>query len=75
VAGSPVVIKDWVWVANQVTILAGVTIEEGAVVASGAVVTHDVEPWTLVAGVPAKFVRNRKVIKYTLNTDRIEKLP
>ena len=75
VTGGPVIIKDWAWVANQVTILAGVTIGEGAVVASGAVVTHDVEPWTLVAGVPARFVKNRKMIKYTLNTERIERLP
>lgn len=75
VTGGPVIIKDWAWVANRVTILAGVTIGEGAVVASGAFITHDVAPWTLVAGVPAKFVRNRKMIKYTLNTDRIERLP
>lgn len=36
---------------------AGVTIGEGAIVASGAVVTHDVEPHTLVAGVPAKVIK------------------
>ena len=43
--------------ANAV-VLEGVHIGEGAVVAAGAVVTHDVEPHTVVAGVPAKFVKN-----------------
>ena len=38
---------------------AGVTIGNGAVVGSGAVVTHDVPPYTVVAGVPAKKIRMR----------------
>jgi chloramphenicol O-acetyltransferase type B len=40
-------------------IMPGVTIGEGAVVASGAIVTRDVEPYTIVAGNPAKPVRSR----------------
>ncbi len=40
-------------------IMPGVTIGEGAVVASGAIVTRDVEPYAIVAGNPAKPVRNR----------------
>ena len=61
-------IKDWGYIGTRVTILPGVTIGEGAVVASGAVVTKNVEPWTLVGGVPAKFIKKRPVVKYTLNT-------
>ncbi|MBN4056316.1 hypothetical protein JYT20_01205 [Rhodothermus sp. AH-315-K08] len=54
---SPIVIEDDVWLATRATILRGVRIGRGAVVAAGAVVTKDVEPYTLVAGVPAKQIR------------------
>jgi acetyltransferase-like isoleucine patch superfamily enzyme len=46
-----------VWIATRSMVLKGVTIGDGAVVASGAVVTKDVPPYTLVAGVPAKVIR------------------
>jgi maltose O-acetyltransferase len=52
--GGPVVIEDYVWIANRAIILPGITIGKGAVVAAGAVVTKDVEPYTIVGGVPAK---------------------
>lgn len=45
------------WIGANVTILAGVTIGEHAVVAAGAVVSRNVEPRTLVGGVPAKLIR------------------
>ncbi len=54
---SPIIIKDKVWIGGQVMILKGVTIGEGAVIGAGSVVTHDVEPWTVVAGNPAKKVK------------------
>ena len=52
-------IHDGVWLAANVVVLAGVTIGEGAVCAAGAVVTRDVDPYAIVAGVPAQFKRWR----------------
>jgi acetyltransferase-like isoleucine patch superfamily enzyme len=66
--GGPVVIGDWVYIGTSAIILPGVTIGEGAVVASGAVVTKDVEPWIMVGGVPAKFIKKRPVVKYIQGT-------
>lgn len=56
-AGQAVVIEDGVWIGAAVLVLPGVRIGAGAIVAGGAVVTKDVEPDTVVAGVPAKPVR------------------
>lgn len=69
--GAPVVIDDYVVIGTRVTILPGVHIGKGAAIATGAVVTKDVEPYTLVGGVPAKFIRNRnKDLHYTLKFSR-----
>lgn len=63
-----VVIQDYVWVASRVTILPNVTIGKGAVVASGSVVTKDVEPMTIVGGVPAKKIGMRESkLLYNIN--------
>jgi acetyltransferase-like isoleucine patch superfamily enzyme len=56
-ATQPIRIGDHVWIGSRAMILKGVTIGDGAIVAAGAIVTKDVEPGTLVAGAPAKFVR------------------
>ena len=56
---APIHIDANAWVAAWSTILPGVTIGEGAIVAAGAVVTKDVEPWTVVGGNPAKFIKKR----------------
>lgn len=53
-----VYIEDEVWIATRATILKGVRIGKGAVVATGAVVTKNVAPYTMVAGVPAVFVKD-----------------
>ena len=54
---NPIKIKTHVWICNDATILSGVTIGCGAVIAAGSVVTKDVPPRTLVAGVPARIVK------------------
>ncbi len=55
--GGEIVIEDGAWVATRAMVLKGVRIGKGAVVASGAVVTKDVPDYTVVGGVPAKFIR------------------
>lgn len=54
---AAVVIEDNVWISYNVSILKGVRIGKGAIVAAGSIVTKDVEPFTLVAGNPAKFIK------------------
>jgi len=48
-----------VWMGHGAIVLPGVQIGNGAVVAAGAVVTRDVEPYIIVAGVPAKAIKRR----------------
>jgi acetyltransferase-like isoleucine patch superfamily enzyme len=55
-----VVIEDDVWIGAHVTVVDGVTVGAHSVVAAGAVVTADVAPWSVVAGVPARVVRDRR---------------
>jgi acetyltransferase-like isoleucine patch superfamily enzyme len=57
ITAAPIAIDTNVWIATAATILPGVRIGAGSVVAAGAVVTRDVPPATLVAGVPARIVR------------------
>src|SRR6478609_3876194 len=54
---AEIVIEDGAWLASRCTVLPGVTIGAGAIVAAGSVVTRNVPPQTLVAGVPARVVR------------------
>jgi maltose O-acetyltransferase len=58
--GGEVGIGDKVWICFRATILPGISIGAGAVVAAGAVVTRDVEPYSIVAGVPARKVGERE---------------
>jgi acetyltransferase-like isoleucine patch superfamily enzyme len=57
---SPIIIKDYAWINFGVVILKGVTIGKGAIVAANAVVTKDVSDFTMVAGNPAKHIKNLK---------------
>lgn len=56
---QPITTGDDVWIGANAVITGGVTIGEGAVIGAGAVVTKDVEPYDIVAGVPAKRIGNR----------------
>lgn len=65
--GGEVTIGSHVWIAYRAVVLPGVHIGDGAVVAAGSVVTHDVEPYDIVAGVPAKVVGKRPInLNYSL---------
>ena len=57
---APVIIKDYAKIYSRSVILPGVTIGEQALVAANSVVTKDVPPNVLVAGIPAKIIRDRK---------------
>lgn len=57
-AHNPVVIEDNVWIGEYSAILKGVTIGKGSIVASHSVVTKDVPPYSIVAGNPARVVKN-----------------
>lgn len=58
---QPIHLKKNVWIGANVTLLPGVTVGENAIIAAGAVVTKDVPANTLVAGVPAKIIKNIEV--------------
>jgi acetyltransferase-like isoleucine patch superfamily enzyme len=55
----PVKVEAWADIGTGAVLLPGVTIGKGAIVGAGAVVTRDVPPFSIVAGVPAKFLRWR----------------
>lgn len=56
-ASKPIRIEENVWIGRNATIMKGVTVGKGSIVAFGAVVTKDVPPYTVVAGNPAKVVK------------------
>lgn len=63
-----IIIGNDVWIGSHVLIMPGVKIGDGAIVAAGSVITKDVEPFSIVGGVPAH------IIKYRFSQNQIEKL-
>lgn len=56
---SCILIKNDVWIGDNVSIIEGVTVENGAIIAAGSLVNKDVDPYTIVGGVPAKVIGYR----------------
>jgi acetyltransferase-like isoleucine patch superfamily enzyme len=64
----PITIEDHVWIGTRAMIMPGVRLGRGCVVAAGAVVTRDVAPMEIVAGIPARRIRDRGAEpQYTLS--------
>jgi acetyltransferase-like isoleucine patch superfamily enzyme len=66
------IIGNDVWIGANVTILQGIEIGDGAVIGAGALVTKNVEPYSIVGGIPAKLIRKRftqENIEFLLNLE------
>jgi acetyltransferase-like isoleucine patch superfamily enzyme len=59
--GAPIWIGENVWIGAHVVILKGVTIGEGAIIGAGSVVTKNIPAYQIWGGVPARFIKNRKL--------------
>lgn len=55
-----IVIGDNVWIGDKASILSGVSIGEGSVIGCNAVVTHDIPPYSIVGGIPAKIISRKE---------------
>ena len=72
VTKGDIIVEDDVWIGLGATILSGVRIGQGAVIAAGAVVSKNVPPYAIVAGTPAKTLKNRvsnDVISFLMTLD------
>lgn len=57
ISKGPIIIDENVWIGEMVCILSGVHIGKGSIIAAGSIVTHDIPPYSLAAGVPAKVIK------------------
>lgn len=76
-AGQPIVVEDDCWLGINVVVMPGVTIGKGSVVGANAVVTKNVEPYSVVAGAPARLIRRRLdfVPPAAIDASRVEDWP
>lgn len=58
---APIIIEDQAWVGTDAFVGPGVTVGQGGVVGAKAAVFKDVDPWTIVGGNPAKFIKKRVI--------------
>lgn len=56
---SKIIIEDDVWIGYGSIILSGIKIKKGSIIAAGSVVTKDVEPYVIIGGNPARFIKMR----------------
>ena len=70
---EPVLIEDYVFIGPRVITQPGVTIGKGAIIAAGAVVTEDIPAFTVAGGIPARFIKQRKLkdLHYRLGRHRL----
>jgi len=61
VVSRPVIIGDDVWIGSNCVVLPGLSIGDGSVLGAGSVVTKDVEPFSIVSGVPARVIGSRRL--------------
>jgi maltose O-acetyltransferase len=67
-----VIIENYVWIGTRAMILPGVLIGKGAVIAAGTIVTKNIEPYNVVAGIPAKMINIRNSdLKYESSYSRL----
>lgn len=57
---ADIIVEDDVWIGYGAQIMSGITLHRGCVIGAGAIVTKDVPSYAVVAGVPAKIIKNRK---------------
>lgn len=65
---ASIIVGNDVWIGARAIILSGLKIGDGVIIGAGAVVTHDVPPYAVVGGVPAK------ILRYRYSEDQIKKL-
>lgn len=59
---EPIILEAYSWVCARANVQMGIIIGEGAILGLGALATHDLEPWTIYGGVPAKKIKGRPPI-------------
>lgn len=57
---APITIGSYAWICARAVVCPGITVGEGAVLGLASVATHDLEPWTVYGGVPARVIRKRE---------------